>query len=524
MEAVVSRKQHINKFLMQACSKGLVKNVALFLNQGADINFEIEQKLTPLHCASIEGHYDVVKYLLDHGANINAETDNNHTPLLLVSADYFKNTHNFKIIKLLFEYGASIHSDNEITPTPLHVVCNEGDSTNFTLIKFFLEKGIDINIKSPQGKTPLHFACEEGDKKLKMIDFLIENGANVNAESDTKVTPLLVALYAKQLNTAKLLIQNKADIYFKINIIPTALFVAVITNQVEMTEYLLKSFPELIDIKMVDYDCTALDIACGKKQEAIIKVFSKHGIHTISEKQAEKNMRAFFAELDQEAYQAQVKREQNKQKKLHNKKNKELNKQNIISTNKQKNNKANHTINTTPLNTSTNNAAIDDKCRQSDNPTSPNTSATSFTETAIILTTNPPDNPITVCLPLTCVTNSISSKKTHDISQKKQQPCIQSQGKFKPIQVNNEYLIGHDLKLKWPRSLNGAQYDSMRNHLRQLKYWPETLTLDIKSLKGQSGMWRLRVGSYRVLFLVNDAQHRIIIHEIGLRKKIYKAF
>ncbi len=47
--------------------------------------------------------------------------------------------------------------------------------------------------------------------------------------------------------------------------------------------------------------------------------------------------------------------------------------------------------------------------------------------------------------------------------------------------------------------------------------------LDIKKLKGDwNGFYRLRVGSYRVIFEVNWSRHEIRIYRIVPRKRAYK--
>jgi len=62
--------------------------------------------------------------------------------------------------------------------------------------------------------------------------------------------------------------------------------------------------------------------------------------------------------------------------------------------------------------------------------------------------------------------------------------------------------------------------DSIMNRIIKLKdgFLPE---LDIKKLKGYSNHYRLRIGKYRVLFLLQK-DHVIIIYAILPRKKAYK--
>ncbi len=45
---------------------------------------------------------------------------------------------------------------------------------------------------------------------------------------------------------------------------------------------------------------------------------------------------------------------------------------------------------------------------------------------------------------------------------------------------------------------------------------------DTKQLKGFSGLHRLRVGDYRIIYSIRDDEHRIIILSIGNRGDVYK--
>jgi len=56
-----------------ACVKCLVEN-------GLDVNYRIDGKgetagRTPLFCASVKNHPDIVEYLIQHGADVNASED-----------------------------------------------------------------------------------------------------------------------------------------------------------------------------------------------------------------------------------------------------------------------------------------------------------------------------------------------------------------------------------------------------------------------------------------------------------------
>lgn len=68
---------------------------------------------------------------------------------------------------------------------------------------------------------------------------------------------------------------------------------------------------------------------------------------------------------------------------------------------------------------------------------------------------------------------------------------------------------------------------NLREHIMQgisrLKNGPYQLDLDVKPLAGRPE-WRLRIGSWRVLFQIFNAEIRIIVVSISPRGDAYKNF
>lgn len=58
-----------------ACARGIIEEVLLLINAGAEINAKGEDGYTPLHDAVEQGHIKVVKLLLTRGAD-NSLTNN----------------------------------------------------------------------------------------------------------------------------------------------------------------------------------------------------------------------------------------------------------------------------------------------------------------------------------------------------------------------------------------------------------------------------------------------------------------
>ena len=44
-----------------------------------------------------------------------------------------------------------------------------------------------------------------------------------------------------------------------------------------------------------------------------------------------------------------------------------------------------------------------------------------------------------------------------------------------------------------------------------------------KPLKGFHGIWRLRVGDYRVIYSIKDDQLLVLVLEVGHRREVYRA-
>lgn len=60
------------------------------------------------------------------------------------------------------------------------------------------------------------------------------------------------------------------------------------------------------------------------------------------------------------------------------------------------------------------------------------------------------------------------------------------------------------------------------DRLRRLAADPRDPMLDIAPLQGRSGVFRLRVGGFRVLYRIDPAADRILIEMIRSRGDVYK--
>lgn len=153
-------------------SKDLFK---LLISMGCNPNVEYEsllgQKTTPLITAIENIDIELVRLLLNNGADVNLNVDSNKSPLH--AALEYSTHYNFEIVKILIETGADIHRRTQFRQTPLHQAVKIG---RLEAVNLLIEKGAEVNAIDDDNSTPLFFTMESGS--IDISERLIKAGAD----------------------------------------------------------------------------------------------------------------------------------------------------------------------------------------------------------------------------------------------------------------------------------------------------------------------------------------------------------
>jgi ankyrin repeat protein len=102
-------------------SAAIIENVRLFLDAGANVNAENDNKQTPLHLAAYHGHTEAAKLILDAGADVDAEDKYKWTPLHMAAS-----RGRTEVARLLLDRGAQVDAVNMYKQTPLYLAAISG--------------------------------------------------------------------------------------------------------------------------------------------------------------------------------------------------------------------------------------------------------------------------------------------------------------------------------------------------------------------------------------------------------------
>ena len=237
--------------LIKAVKAGDASSVATMIRQGVDVNAPEANGTTALHWAVYQQDAGLVKRLLAAHAKVSVVNQFGSTPIQEAAV-----TGNTEIIKMLLASGADVESANAEGQTALMVVARTG---NVAAAKALLIAGANVNaIESFGGQSALMWAAAQCQPA--MIRLLIEYGAKVNARGAVRdwqaritaeprpkdrhiggFTPLLYVAREGDVESAKALIENGADINSYSRDRETPLVLALINQHFDLAAYLISA-------------------------------------------------------------------------------------------------------------------------------------------------------------------------------------------------------------------------------------------------------------------------------------------
>ena len=149
-------------YLHRAAASGNNGRIKKLLHQGADVNAEDEQGLTPLMYAVVHRNTEIVRLLLESGADGNAGRWRlgSGKPLSTAAQDGCT-----EIVKLLLTAGSDIKKGG--------FLARAAGRGHTKIVRLLLDKGADINDEAPVAEAA--YGGHTGIVKL-----LLDNGADMN--------------------------------------------------------------------------------------------------------------------------------------------------------------------------------------------------------------------------------------------------------------------------------------------------------------------------------------------------------
>jgi len=209
--------------LVEAAKNQNTASLRTLLKQKVDVNAVDSEGMTPLAWAAYKNDVEAVKLLVAAGANAKMANRYDVTPLAEACGNG-----NGEMIEVLLKAGADPNASFGEGETPLMAASRTGTAQG---VKALLAAGAKVDaIEEYRGETALMYAAAENHPEVAKL--LVDAGANVNARStfyDFKfrkvasggtqanysrggLTPLILAARQGSLETAKVLLDAKADV------------------------------------------------------------------------------------------------------------------------------------------------------------------------------------------------------------------------------------------------------------------------------------------------------------------------
>ncbi len=190
-----------NILLWISAPTGDLTSVKMAVDDGADVNLEIEGHGGSLLGATQSGNIKLVSYLLEKGANPNTKNLSGMTPLsIAVSRD------RLDIVKLLIKNKASFNRGGDPNNLKFSILTVALSTRKTEMFHYLLKEGAD-----PNGANGLPLAFSIMLKNKEAIEALVKSGADINYSGKGGFRPLMTAVVEGDKEIIELLIKLGAN-------------------------------------------------------------------------------------------------------------------------------------------------------------------------------------------------------------------------------------------------------------------------------------------------------------------------
>ncbi|XP_075985430.1 transient receptor potential cation channel subfamily A member 1-like [Anticarsia gemmatalis] len=245
----------------------------------------IQPAWTALHAACARAHFPCVKCLIAAGADTNALDFLGRTPLDIVGDAYYSgytiDVHMFnETIKLLAAAGGGmnitrIKGCNKIN-TPLHTAV---ELESKEAINVLLTEGASVTYLNSQGLTPMHICVKKQNSEFLQLLLNFEAKVNVLAV-DTRdidgLTVLNAAVRTKWMQGVRIALGARASVFRKANDGDAAFHSAAAMGYIEFLRGIIATNKAKIDLQN-EKGQTALFIAIINDQLDVVKLLMENG-------------------------------------------------------------------------------------------------------------------------------------------------------------------------------------------------------------------------------------------------------